>query len=71
MSAQDKSRAAELAEALAYQEVLLNIGTDRLKELNTQYDTLDREYKLLLLQKGNLVEEIIILTENLDLYSNL
>jgi hypothetical protein len=71
MSTQDKSRASELAEALAYQETLLNIGATRLKELNKEYETLSREYKLLLLQKKNLVEEVIIITENLDLYSNL
>ena len=64
-------RASELAEALAYQEILLNIGADRLRELNLQYDILDREYKLLLLQKRTLTEDIIILTQNLDLYSNL
>ena len=64
-------RSSELAEALAYQEMLLNIGTDRLRELNLQYDILDRECKLLLLQKSTLLEDIIILTQNLDLYSNL
>jgi hypothetical protein len=67
----DSKRASELAEALAYQEMLLNIGAKRLKELNIQYDILNREYKLLLLQKSTLLEEIIILTQNLDLYSNL
>jgi hypothetical protein len=72
MNASDRiSRAAELADALAYQEILLNIGADRLRELNKQYDILDREYKLLLSQKRTLTETIIILTDNLDLYSNL
>jgi hypothetical protein len=71
MSTQDKGRASELADALAHQERLLDMGANSLKELNLQYDTLNREYKLLLFQKKNLVEEIIILTENLDLYSNL
>jgi len=72
MNASDRiSRAAELADALAYQEILLNIGADRLRELNKQYDILDREYKLLLSRKRTLTETIIILTDNLDLYSNL
>jgi uncharacterized protein YoxC len=71
MNAQDKSRASELAEALAHQERLLDIGAKALKELNIQYDALDREYKLLLSKKTTLIEEVIIITENLDLYSNL
>ena len=71
MNAPGKSRASELAAALAYQEILLNIGSDRLRELNKQYDILDRDYKLLLSQNRTLMEDIIILTENLNLYSNL
>jgi hypothetical protein len=71
MTTPDKSRASELAEALAYQEILLNIGSGRLKDLNSQYDMLDREYKRLLSQKRTLTEEIVIITQNLDLYSNL
>jgi hypothetical protein len=71
MSAQDKSRASELAEALAHQERLLDMGAKSLKELNLQYETLYREYNLLLSQKRTLLEEVIVLTENLDLYSNL
>jgi len=72
MNAQDRiKRASELAEALAYQEILLGIGANRLRELNVQYDILDREYKLLQSQKRTLLEDIVILTQNLELYSNL
>ena len=71
MNAPDKNRASELAEALAHQQRLLDMGANSLKELNQQYDTLDREYKLLLSKKNALVEEVITLTENLDFYSNL
>jgi len=72
MSSQDKlKRISEIAEALTYQEILLDLGAKRLRDLNDQYDILDREYKLLSLQKRTLLEDIIILTENLDLYSNL
>lgn len=71
MNTQDKlKRASELVEALAYQEILLDIGAKRLKELNDQYDILDREYKRLLSQKRVLMEDIVIITQNLDLYSN-
>ena len=71
MNAQDKDRASELAESLAHQEKLLDMGAKSLKELNLQYETLYREYNLLLSQKRTLLEEVIVLTENLDLYSNL
>jgi len=66
-----QNRASELAEALAHQERLLEMGANSLKELDLQYDILDREYKLLLSKKNALIEEVIIITENLDLYSNL
>lgn len=72
MNIQDKQkRLAELTEALAYQERLLNIGSDMLLDLNRQYDELEREYKRLLFKKNVLTEDIITLTQNLDLYSNL
>jgi hypothetical protein len=71
MNAQDKNRASELAEALAQQERLLDMGANSLKELNMQYDILSREYKLLLSKKDTLLEEVITLTENLNFYSNL
>ena len=72
MTSQDRlKRISEIAEALAYQEILLDIGAKRLRELNDQYDILDREYKRLLTQKRTLMEDIVIITQNLELYSNL
>ncbi len=65
-----KKRSEELSESLAYQEMLLNLGANRLQELNKKYEDLEREYKILLIKKKELTESIITLTENLDLYSN-
>lgn len=64
-------RISDLKAAILFQENLLNMGAKRLLELNDDYDKLEREYKLLLLQRNRLAEEIVVLTQNLDLYSNL
>ena len=72
MTSQDKlKKISEITEALAYQQILLDIGANRLKELNAQYDALDRDYTRLLSQKRTLLDDIVILTDNLDFYSNL
>lgn len=68
---QRQLRSTELAEFIKTQEALLEDGSKTLKVLNEDYNTLYREYKLLLLEKERLINDIASLTENLNIYSNL
>ena len=66
-----QDRISELKEYIIYQEKILSDGANKIAELNTQYLIADREYKELLSKKNKLLEEVITLTQNLELYSNL
>lgn len=67
---EQKKRISELSDFIAQQEKLLDDGSRRLKELNELYEDTYRSYKELVQKKNKLVEEIIILTSNVELYSN-
>jgi hypothetical protein len=63
-------RLSELNDYIELQESSLLYGAKQLKELDHKYNDLDREYKMLVANRNRLLEEIVVLTENLDLYSN-
>lgn len=65
-----QTRLAELTEYIAFQEKSLEIGAEKLKELNNLYNTEYRDYKDLLVKKKRLQDEIEALMRTADLYSN-
>lgn len=65
-----QDRVSELTESIALQEILLNKGAQKLKDLNDLYNKTDKEYKDLLTKKGRLQDEVAALMKTANLYSN-
>lgn len=69
--ASGRQKLVELENSIDFQQNVLDMGAERLRELNEKYEAVDKEYRELLRKKNDLVEEVATLLENIDIYSNM